>query len=197
MKHLSNFILENTSLQPATKSFTFNFDDIEHAEETIKSIQDMGEEHNITVTVNGDSVTIVVDGTKLDDIDGIVDVLQQTIEIAGKSTRRSSNEQYAQKCQALERTMNDMMDYIDNANIEEIDDKDKDKNKEKDQTSVKESRNTNVQYDVCFIGTKDDDDIPYTVTISVEKQWQDYFENFLNKSEGDILERAYGGNVEY
>lgn len=195
MKHLSNFILENTSLQPATKSFTFNFDDIENAEETIKSIQDMGEEHNVTVTVNGDSVTIIVDGTKLDDIDGIVDVLQQTIEIAGKSTRRSSNEQYAQKCQALERTMNDMMDYIDNANIEEIDDKDK--NKDKDQTSVKESRNTNVQYDVCFIGTKDDDDIPYTVTISVEKQWQDDFENFLNKSEGDIFEHAYGGNVEY
>ena len=47
---------------------------VENAEETIKSIQDMGEEHNITVTVNGDSVTIVVDGTKLDDIDGIVDV---------------------------------------------------------------------------------------------------------------------------
>ena len=43
MKHLSNFILENTSLQPATKSFTFNFDDIENGEETIKSIQDMGE----------------------------------------------------------------------------------------------------------------------------------------------------------
>lgn len=189
MKHLSNFILENTSLQPATKSFTFNFDDIENAEETIKSIQDMGEEHNITVTVNGDSVTIVVDGTKLDDIDGIVDVLQQAIEIAGKLIRRSSDEQYAQKCHALERTMNDMMDYIDNANIEEIDDK--------DQTSVKESRNTNVQYDVCFIGTKDDDDIPYTVTISVEKQWQDDFENFLNKSEGDIFEHACGGNVEY
>jgi len=189
MKHLSNFILENTSLQPATKSFTFNFDDIENGEETIKSIQDMGEEHNITVTVNGDSVTIVVDGTKLDDIDGIVDVLQQAIEIAGKLIRRSSDEQYAQKCHALERTMNDMMDYIDNANIEEIDDK--------DQTSVKESRNTNVQYDVCFIGTKDDEGIPYTVMLSVEKQWQDDFENFLNKSEGDIFEHACGGNVEY
>lgn len=193
MKHLSNFILENTSLQPATKSFTFNFDDIENGEETIKSIQEIGENHGITVTVNGDSVTIVVDGTKLDNMDGIVDVLQQAIEIAGKSTRRSSNEQYAQKCQALERTMNDMMDYIDNANIEEIDDKGKDK----DQTSVKESRNTNVQYDVCFIGTKDDDDIPYTVTITVEKQWQDDFEKFLNKNEGSIFEHANGGNVEY
>lgn len=193
MKHLSNFILENTSLQPATKSFTFNFDDIEHAEETIKSIQDMGEKHNITVTVNGDSVTIVVDGTKLDNMDGIVDVLQQAVDIAGKLTRRSSDEQYAQKCQALERTMNDMMDYIDNANIEEIDDNGKDK----DQTSVKESRNTNVQYDVCFIGTKDDDDIPYTVTISVDKQWQDDFEKFLNENEGSIFTHVNGGNVEY
>ena len=189
MKHLSNFILENTTLQPATKSFTFNFDDIENAEETIKSIQEMGEKHDITVTVNGDSVTIVVDGTKLDNIDGIVDVLQQAIEIAGKLTRRSSDEQYAQKCQALERTMNDMMDYIDNANIKEVD--------KEDQTSVKESRNTNVQYDVCFIGTKDDEDIPYAVTIFVEKQWQDDFENFLNKNEGSIFEHAYGGNVEY
>jgi hypothetical protein len=135
MKTLKDFIFEknrvnntvnnNADLQPQTKAFTFNFKDVENAEETVKSLVELGEKHDITVTENGTSVTIMIEADNLDNMDSIIDVLEQAIRTAGKSLRRSSNEQYAQVCGALERTMNRLHDYIDAiANGEEPNDDD-------------------------------------------------------------------------
>ena len=56
-----------------------------------------------------------------------------------------------------------------------------------------------IEYYVAFLGTKDvnNDDLPYTATILVDKANQKDFERFLEAEEGNIFEHAEGGNVEY
>lgn len=43
----------------------------------------------------------------------------------------------------------------------------------------------------------EEDELPITVTISVEKEYQKVFEKWLNDEEGNIFSHAEGGRVEY
>ena len=61
--------------------------------------------------------------------------------------------------------------------------------------SINEARQ--IDYSVAFIGTQDEDGIPYPVMIYVDKEYQKDFEKFLEFEEGHIFEHAGGGNVEY
>jgi hypothetical protein len=54
-----------------------------------------------------------------------------------------------------------------------------------------------VEYHVSFLTTKDEEGIPYTVRILVDKKYQRNFENFLDNNEDEIFYHAVGGTVEY
>lgn len=54
-----------------------------------------------------------------------------------------------------------------------------------------------IEYHVSFLTTKDEDGIPYTVRILVDKKYQRNFENFLDNEQDNIFYHADGGNVEY
>lgn len=54
-----------------------------------------------------------------------------------------------------------------------------------------------VEYHVSFLTTKDEDGIPYTVKILVDKKYQRNFENFLDNEQDNIFYHAEGGTVEY
>lgn len=63
--------------------------------------------------------------------------------------------------------------------------------------SVNEARQ--VEYRVAFLGVGDptNDDLPFGVTILVDKEHQKEFEKFLDAEDGNIFAHAEGGNVEY
>lgn len=54
-----------------------------------------------------------------------------------------------------------------------------------------------VEYHVSFLTTKDEEGIPYTVRILVDKKYQRNFENFLDNEQDNIFYHAEGGTVEY
>lgn len=54
-----------------------------------------------------------------------------------------------------------------------------------------------IEYHVSFLTTKDEEGIPYTVRILVDKKYQRNFENFLDNEQDNIFYHVDGGNVEY
>ena len=54
-----------------------------------------------------------------------------------------------------------------------------------------------IEYHVSFLTTKDEDGIPYTVRILVDKKYQRNFENFLDNEQDNIIYHVDGVNVEY
>lgn len=67
--------------------------------------------------------------------------------------------------------------------------------KESLQNRINEARQ--VRYDVSFIDAVDEDGLPFTVTVMVDKEYQKEFEKFLEKEQDNIFYHAGGGNVEY
>ena len=61
--------------------------------------------------------------------------------------------------------------------------------------SVNEARL--IEYRVAFLGTKDEEEFPYGVSIFVDKEYQRDFEKFLENEQDNIFYHANGGNVEY
>ena len=54
-----------------------------------------------------------------------------------------------------------------------------------------------IEYRVSFLGPKNSEDIPFTVTILVERENAKAFEKFLEDEQDNIFVHAEGGNVEY
>lgn len=112
MKHLQEYISEAIKVVEASeesKSFTFDFTDIENGEETVKSLD--GQEG---VTIDGNKVTIEI--KKDASIDTAQDILQQAIQVARKSQKSINDETYAQKTAKLEKTLGEMNEFIDKVN---------------------------------------------------------------------------------
>ena len=63
---------------------------------------------------------------------------------------------------------------------------------------VNESTNGAIEYRAQFVGCKDynDDDLPFTVSILVDKDNQLAFEKFAKDNIDDIFSRISGGNIE-
>ncbi len=109
MKRLQEFISEAINVIEASeesKSFTFDFTDMENGEDTIKSL-----ENREGVTIDGNKVTVEI--KKGSNITNVQDILQQTIQMLRKSQKSINNELYAQKTAKLEKTLGEMNDFID------------------------------------------------------------------------------------
>jgi len=53
------------------------------------------------------------------------------------------------------------------------------------------------EYRVSFLDVKDEEDLPITVSILVDKENCKAFEEFLKKEQDNIFIHAEGGNIEY
>jgi metal-sulfur cluster biosynthetic enzyme len=139
MKNLVEYIKESQEkTSEDSKKFTFTFGDLPNSKDTIKSLAELGEDHDIKVeTPNETTVEItltrdICDNHK-DQIDEIRDVLQQYSELNRKDSKNASDESFAQKTHKFMDKVNDMIDFIDNKDAEEDeDDKYKDDKKSED-----------------------------------------------------------------
>ena len=123
MKRLTDFIAESIVAEAndnKSKSFVFNLADMENGEETVKSFENMP-----GVTIDGQKVTVEVSSENFDKLDSFQDIMQQFIEGLRNSTKRASDEQYAQKTKALADKMNEFNDFIDELGNPDEDDDDK------------------------------------------------------------------------
>ena len=109
MKRLQEFISEAIEVNEASeesKSFTFDFTDLENAEDIVKSL-----ENREGVTVDGSKVTVEI--KKDSNVVNVQDILQQSIQTLRKSQKSINDETYAQKTAKLEKTLGEMNDFID------------------------------------------------------------------------------------
>ena len=123
MKRLQEFIIENVEIiesKSETKSITFNFKDLENAEDTLKSFEE--EEY---CTIEEESLTVSVTADNCTKLDSVKDKLKKYSDELRHSTKRSSNEQYAQKTLKFE----EQVKSLENA-IEELSDKDEKEKKD-------------------------------------------------------------------
>ena len=109
MKRLQEFISEAINVIEASeesKSFTFDFTDMENGEDTVKSL-----ENREGVTIDGNKVTVEI--KKGSNVTNVQDILQQTIQMLRKSQKSINDVLYAQKTAKLEKTLGEMNDFID------------------------------------------------------------------------------------
>lgn len=123
MKTLQEYLIESTNVFEGddSKTVTFDFTDLENAEETINSLKDKE-----GVSVDGNKVTITITSDNVDNLGSVQDILQQYCSTIRSSSKRSSNEQYAQKTKSFEESVGEMNDIIDEIQNPEEDDDDKD-----------------------------------------------------------------------
>ena len=119
MKSLKDFLFEAAA---TSKTVTFNFKDLENAEETIKSLE--GREG---VTIDDQKLTLEITPDNVDKLGPVQDILQQYCQTIRNSSKRSSDEQYAQKTKSFEENiakMNDAIDEIENPEEDESEEND-------------------------------------------------------------------------
>ena len=123
MKTLQEYLIESTNVfeDDESKTVTFDFTDLENAEETINSLKDKE-----GVSVDDNKVTITITSDNVDNLGSVQDILQQYCSTIRNSSKRSSNEQYAQKTKSFEESVGKMNDIIDEIQNPEDDDDDKD-----------------------------------------------------------------------
>ena len=121
MKHLQDYINEAVKINEAmeSKTITFDFTDLENAEETIKSLD--GHEG---ISIDGQKVTLSITKNNVDNIETIQDILQQYCQTIRNSQKVSSDEQYAQKTVSFEKKIGEMNDAIDEISSTDDDDDD-------------------------------------------------------------------------
>ena len=121
MKHLQDYINEAVKINESmeSKTITFDFTDLENAEETIKSLD--GHEG---ISIDGQKVALSITKNNVDNIETIQDILQQYCQTIRNSQKVSSDEQYAQKTVSFEKKIGEMNDAIDEISSTDDDDDD-------------------------------------------------------------------------
>lgn len=106
MKTLKEYLVRESTEE--CKTFTFNFDRVDNAEEIVKSL---GEQNN--VTVSGNAVTVNVCKDNISSLDTVIDIIQQAYDAAVKSLSYNSNAGVQTRVKKIGTTIADMTDYID------------------------------------------------------------------------------------
>lgn len=122
MKTLHDYVAEQLEITEAAateKTVTFNFADLENAEDTLKSFEDKE-----GCTVEDNKLTVKVNADNFNKLDTVQDILQQFCETIRNSQKVASDEQYAQKTKSFEDKLNEFNKAI--ADFETTDDDKKD-----------------------------------------------------------------------
>lgn len=137
MKSLKDYILEhsqNTNVQEsakptdAAKTFNFNFAGVEGAEEFLKELTVEAEEEklNFNATETSFSITITREQCEDNSINKIRTKLEKFIKDSRKGMKNASSETYAQKTHTLLNLVEEMIEFIEDADEEEKDTKGQD-----------------------------------------------------------------------
>lgn len=135
MKSLKDYILEHSqnvqeSAKPtdAAKTFDFNFAGVDGAEEFLKELTAEAEEEklNFNATETSFSITITKEQCDDDSINKIRTKLEKFIKDSRKGMKNASSETYAQKTHALLNLVEEMIEFIEEADEEEKETKGKD-----------------------------------------------------------------------
>lgn len=109
MKSLHDFICEKMVVESKETAITFNFSNVDNAEETLKAL----EGYEDFVSIDDNSVTVTINEKTVAKIAAIKDILEQAIKAERNGTRSTNDEQYAQKIKSLETRLAEMNEAID------------------------------------------------------------------------------------
>ena len=131
MKSLAQYIKEaaEETTSPSSKTFNFNFADLEGADDTIKSLQDMSAD-GVTIEVDDKKVKVTVSKDSLDAGQKVFELLQDFVHARRNDQKVASDESYAQKVKKFEETVASFFNYADDAATEEEEQKEADKAEE-------------------------------------------------------------------
>ena len=138
MKNLKEYVLEAFEddkkevevIEAATeqKKFEFDFTDLDNAEDTINSLKE-----NPAVSADGNIVTLTVSNEDNDNVERATEVLRQYTEVIRSSSRRASDEQYAQKTVKFAKVVSDVDNYIEELQTKTNDEKEKENKKKEEE----------------------------------------------------------------
>lgn len=109
MKHLQEFINEQIE-DSCSKSITFDFTDLEDAEDTLKSFED---KENCKVEDNKLTVSVC------DKLDSVQDILQQYGDKLQRSSKVTNDESYAQKVKKFNSKVEELNNAIEEMNSDD------------------------------------------------------------------------------
>lgn len=125
MKSLLQFIRESQESSDS-KKFSFAFNGLENAKETIESLVNIAQDKGIKYESTEESFTVTLTrdlcSNDRDKIDSIQDILQQYSDMIRNNPKNSSSESYAQFTRKFEKTVDDMVRFIDDADNDDGDD---------------------------------------------------------------------------
>lgn len=132
MKNLRDFLIESFNTETEinesnSKKITFDFTDLENGEETLKSLEGME-----GVEIEDKKLIVTVDEQTAPKLDSVQEILNDYCHVIRNSTKRTSNENYAQKTKSFEDRLGDLMDAIDEIENPDVED-DKEDDKEGDE----------------------------------------------------------------
>jgi len=140
MKTLVEYIreaAEEKNTAPSSKTFNFNFADLEGAEDTIKSLQEMSAD-GVTIEVDEKKVKVTVSKDSLEAGQKVFELLQDFAHARRKDQKVASDESYAQKVKKFEETVASFFDYVDDAAAEEEEQNEADKTEEEKEKKEEE-----------------------------------------------------------
>jgi len=118
MKHLQEYILEKQIDESENSvTITFDFEGLENAEDTLKSLEDID-----GVEVNEKTVTVTVSSENVDNLDKFQDIVQQFYDKEHNSPKRTNDPNYGELVKAFGKNIskfNDALDEIKNPDDEE------------------------------------------------------------------------------
>jgi hypothetical protein len=116
MKSLYNYIIEATTPKDNAeelqekKSFSFDFSKFENAKDTVKTIVSSVEDFVSNQTET--SFTLSFKKSEATQMNGVLEIIKSFLKKEAHTTKRSSDEQFAQYCSTQERIFNEFEDFV-------------------------------------------------------------------------------------
>jgi len=136
MKSLVEFIKESCSSDEgcvaSSKKISFNFSGFEGVEDLLKSAQELSDKDSLDVEIEDSKISFTVSKDDVDKYDGLMELLQDYVQLRGKDQKRTSDESYAQKVSKCEKTVDSYFEYVDDVKAESEDGKEEDDKKGED-----------------------------------------------------------------
>lgn len=119
MKSLSEVLNESLNINESKeKMLRFTFGDLEHADETIKSIEDLANKNSVYAEKVDGGIKIKVNDSNKDKLDSIQDVLQQYVQKMQDDDKANQDD-----VKSLADQLNKLTDFIDSEDEEDSEDK--------------------------------------------------------------------------
>lgn len=118
MKSLTEVLNESLNINESKeKMLRFEFGDLEHADETIKTIEDLANKNSVyTEKING-GIKIKANDSNKDKLDSIQDVLQQYVQKMQDDDKANQDD-----VESLANQLNKLSDFIDSEDEDQDDD---------------------------------------------------------------------------